>query len=177
MKTHCIVHNWLPFFGRKQHADDLDSGIAPAGALAHVPSRHLPAALSRLASRQVPGRTTRQCRHSIGKATQHEQALQLTQWHWAPLITHCIVRKWQASRPKTGCCEWWVAVACRRNTHGLQRSLPPMSGNHTALSGIFLFWLAWCFGDILIFTVFVVFVRWTLTVMHAVRQQQQMRTC
>ena len=50
METHCIVHNWLPFFGRKQHADDLDSGIAPAGELAHVPSRHLPAALSRLAS-------------------------------------------------------------------------------------------------------------------------------
>ena len=43
----------------------------------------------------------------------------------------------QASRPKTGCCEWWVAGrgSCSSvETHGQQRSVPSVAWNHTALS-------------------------------------------
>ena len=42
----------------------------------------------------------------------------------------------QASRPKTGCCEWWVAGrgSCSSvETHGQQRSVPSVAWNHTAL--------------------------------------------
>ena len=43
----------------------------------------------------------------------------------------------EASRPKTGCCEWWVAGrgSCSSvETHGQQRSVPSVAWNHTALS-------------------------------------------